>query len=292
MRLVSRQIQLEASPFLFKDKTLVIACDAKEAYRYLVRIPTNDLKHIKIIRLHELVLYGGDEGNRHAWPRLAEFIARQIPLQELVLHVPNDPTNSDPSIDEIEATTAGDDEDEEDAEEIERKRIQRCQTLIKNWIGYWWPGARLVVQLLLQTRIAKCIKLRHETKDYLDRCGCPAKHELHELNAVVELRYTYDSQLDWSLKFLQQQEKRVLDVFMRLPQFDGHGFVYKNWYKDRMMRHPERKMLEFDTSAGTDADGDQVVVITRKKEINGLVLVQGRKRPGGEPLPPDQGSSM
>lgn len=278
LRLVSRQIQLEASPFLFKDKTMVIACDAKEAYRYLTRIPTEELKHIKRIRLHELVLFGGDEGNRHAWPRLAEFIASQIPLQELVLHVPNEPTFYDSFTDEDEASTSGDEEEDEDAEEIEPGRIQRCQAMLKNWMEYWWPGARLVMQLLLQKRIGKCIKLRHEAKDYLDRCGFPAKHELHKLNAVAELRYAYDNKLDQSFRQLMGQH--IFDSFMKTTQLTGEEAWYKQWFDEDMMRHSHRKTFEFDTSAGTDDDGYQVVVITRRKELEDVVLVQGQKRPG------------
>ncbi|KAE9979881.1 hypothetical protein EG328_000639 [Venturia inaequalis] len=278
LRLVSRQIQLEASPFLFKDKTLVIACNAKEAYQYLIRLPTDQLKHIKIIRLHELVLYSGDEGNRHAWPRLAEFIASQIPLQELVLHVPNDPNFYDSSADDDEATTSGDEEEEEDAEEVALRRIERCQTMLKDWIGYWWPGARLVMQLLLQKRIAKSIKLRHEAKDYLDRCGFPAEIKLHDLDAVDELGYAYDNKFDASFRYLMAQ--RMFDFFMQSTQLIGDEEWYEQWYEEDMMRHPYRRTFEFDTTAGTDDDGYQVVVITRKKEVEDVVLVQGQKRPG------------
>lgn len=278
LRLVSRQIQLEASPFLFKDKTLVIACNAKEAYQYLIRLPTDQLKHIKIIRLHELVLYSGDEGNRHAWPRLAEFIASQIPLQELVLHVPNDPNFYDSSADDDEATTSGDDEEEEDTEEVALRRIERCQTMLKDWIGYWWPGARLAMQLLLQKRIAKSIKLRHEAKDYLDRCGFPAEIKLHDLDAVDELRYAYDNKFDASFRYLMAQ--RMFDFFMQSTQLIGDEEWYEQWYEEDMMRHPYRRTFEFDTTAGTDDDGHQVVVITRKKEVEDVVLVQGQKRPG------------
>lgn len=278
LRLVSRQIQLEASPFLFKDKTIVIACDAKEAYRYLIRIPTDELKHIKSIRLHELVLYSSDEGNRHAWPRLAEFIASQIPLQELVLHVPNDPGQYNSSTDEDEPAISGDEEEEEDAEDIERERIERCQTMLKAWIGYWWPGARLVMQLLLQKRIAKCIKLRHEAKDYLDRCGFPTKLELHELNAVDELRHAYDNKLDGSFRYLMA--KRMFDFFMQSTQLIGDEEWYMQWYDEDMMLHPYRRTFEFDTAAGTDDDGYQVVIITRKKEVEQVALVQGQKRSG------------
>ncbi|TLD27590.1 hypothetical protein E2P81_ATG10878 [Venturia nashicola] len=273
LRLVSRQIQLEASPFLFKKKTLVIACDAKEAYRFLIRIPTDELKHIKTIRLHELVLYSGDEGNRHAWPRLAEFIASQIPLQELVLHVPNDPILYETSTDEDKSNTSEDEEEEGNAEEVERYR-----NMIKDWIGYWWPGARLAMQLLLQKRIAKCIKLRHEAEDYLDRCGFPSQLELHELQAVCELRYAYDNRLDESFRYMMA--KRMFELFMLSTQFTGDEEWYEVWYEEDMMQHPCRKTFEFDTSAGVDDDGYQVVVITRKTELEDVVLVQGQKRPG------------
>ncbi|QDS77566.1 hypothetical protein FKW77_001340 [Venturia effusa] len=273
LRLVSRQIQLESSPFLFKDKTLVLACDAKEAYRYLIRLPTDTLKHIKKLRLHERILHDGDEGSRHAWPRFVEFIARQIPLQEMILHAPSDPSFPGAFLEEGEATVPGDENGEKDAEEVERRRIQRCQALVKDWHGYWWPGARLAVQLLLQKRIAKCIKLRHEAKDYFWRCKI---HDPHELQVVTELSYAYDRRLDQSDH--QLAVKLLLDFFLQSNEFTGQEADYKYWYKEAMMRHPDRKMLHFDISAGMDDDGYQVIVITRKKELGDAVLLQGQQR--------------
>lgn len=248
LRQVSRQIQLEVSPFLFKDKTLILACDANDAYRYLIQMPSELLKHIKKIRLAEPILRGHDEEDRKNWPRLAAFLGRQMALQEVILHVPDDP-----SFQEI-MENGEDDEDEDDEDDEETKRLMRFKNTVKAWIGYWWPGAKLVMQLLLQKRIAKCVKLRHYARNYLDLCDLMSPAKLYEMHAVAELRHSYDSLLDecWLQK--------AFNIFRDRQMHQG------NWCTDLKLTDDfEKDMLEFDVAAGED-DGFEVVIITRKKE--------------------------
>jgi hypothetical protein len=271
LRLVSRQIQLEVSPFLFKDKILVLACDAEEAYRNLVQIPSDVLKHIKVLRFHELILLGNNHQNRTSWLRIANFIAKQMKLREVIVQVPNDPTFPDAFDDEDSNNTLAPDLDEDEADaELEALKLKRYQQMIRAWIGFWWPGVKLLLQLLTQKKIANCIKLRHESKDYLDRCGIKDAAGLDELKSIAELRYPYDCLLDESwLKGAATHFEDLLDQ----GSIDQEVF---DWYKRLMNTHPDRELLDFDRDIGVDDDGYQVVVLKRKT-MQGPKNGDGRK---------------
>jgi hypothetical protein len=272
LRSVSRQIQVEASRFLFKDKTLVLACDAGDAYRFLIKMPTDVLQHIKTLQFHELILLGRNGENRRNWPRLSKLIGKQMAVRQVILHVPNDPSFPNAFDDEDESDDSEDDSDDSDSNGAERRKVKRFRSLMDNWIGYWWPGAKLLIQLLIQGRIAHCIKLRYESMDYLNRCGIKDSAGLDKLKSIAELRYPYDSWLDE--RWLKGAAKRFRAIIEEGPIGDNAALT---WYKPVNLSTNEKDLLDFDTGLGKDKYGHQLVVLTTKATQGSLW--NGQKRP-------------
>jgi hypothetical protein len=256
LRLVSRQIRVEASRFLFKDKTLVLACDAGDAYRYLIQMPTDILQRIRTLHFHELILLSKNRENSQNWPRLCKFIAKQMAIREIILHAPSDPTFPNAVDDEKSDGTKGD-SDDEDSDEAKRREEEKKKGILVEWLEYWRPGAKLLIQLLIQGRIANCIKLRHESKDYLDRCGIKDSAGLNKLTLLSKLRDPDDDD-----NYLMEEAALVNTLMAMGPHVYN---MLLNWYKNKIQNigTVTGNVLQFDAELGQDEEGYQVVVFTR-----------------------------
>lgn len=257
LRLVSRQIRVEASRFLFKDNTLVLACDAGDAYRYLIQMPTDILQRIKTLHFHELILLSK---NRENWPRLCKLIAKQMAIREIILHAPSDPIFPDAVGDDESDGTKGN-SDDEDSDEAKRRKEEKIKDILIKWFEYWRPGAKLLIQLLIQGKIANCIKLRHDSKDYLDRCGINDSAGLNKLTLLAKLRDLDDGKLDDNS--LMGEAALVKTLMAMGPHVYN---MLLTWYKNQNKNTitVTGNMLQFDAELGQDEEGYQVVVLTRK----------------------------